>query len=104
LSSCLARMARLGREPPSHPIAATAPWLKTALPPRKPCRGVGTKGVRHDVAEALYGVGTACGVGRAKVLVPCRAAMTSATRRALAMMVRVGFTALLETKKLESAT
>ena len=35
---------------------------------------------------------------------PSRPAMWSATRRALAMMVRVGLTAVLDTKKLESTT
>jgi hypothetical protein len=52
--------------------------------------------------------GSGCrGVGRpaeAAVRAPSRSAMPSATRRALAMIVRVGFTAVLETKKLESAT
>jgi hypothetical protein len=40
----------------------------------------------------------------AKVVRPRRSAMTSATRSALAIIVSVGFTAVLETKKLESAT
>lgn len=47
------------------------------------------------------------GVGRLTsepVRTPSRSAISSATRRALAMMVSVGFTAVLETKKLESAT
>src|SRR4051794_246207 len=40
----------------------------------------------------------------APVRTPSRSAIVSATRSALAMIVSVGFTAVLETKKLESAT
>ena len=39
-----------------------------------------------------------------RLVTPSRSAMRSATRSALAMMVSVGLTAVLDTKKLESTT
>ncbi len=70
------------------------------LPPRTPVGGSGQPS-GSAIRSRCRGAGTAAG---AAVRAPSRAAMTSATRRALAMIVSVGFTAVLETKKLESAT
>src|SRR5262249_12875252 len=68
------------------------------------------QGCGHGRAPAPVGMSridagcSATGAERPGVVVPSRWATDSATRIALAMIVSVGSTAVLETKKLESAT
>ena len=56
------------------------------------------------LAPAVGAPGAEAGRASCRPAAPSRSAMWSATRRALAMIVRVGFTAVLDTKKLESTT